>query len=235
MKHFVSGRASILVLTAVFAVASFLLGKSFTSVFAKAGDFPKAYCHAAGQTGTIKFNYHYNKAWTAHFEDNGTPKAGHELDRYTFVGDKDCTFGSPTPTVSPTPSDCDGDCPTPTPEPETDACPNIEGFQDSVPDGYVVNENDECVPEQTGNDVCFNLEGIQTSVPDGYHQDTPGGACNTFSNPGPGESAAAPQGQVLGATTMAKTGAFDANAFLAIMGLGGAISGLGIKKIFKRA
>ncbi len=47
--------------------------------------------------------------------------------------------------------------------PPTDLCPNIEGDQAEVPQGYAINSDGQCVP-----DVCPNLDGIQSSLPDGY-------------------------------------------------------------------
>ncbi|KKQ92428.1 MAG: hypothetical protein UU16_C0006G0026 [Candidatus Woesebacteria bacterium GW2011_GWA2_40_7] len=247
MTKFNSGKASILALTSAFAVAAFFLGKSFTLILASpAGDVPKAYCHAAGLTGTTHFNYHYNKAWTAHFYDNGSPKAGHEDDFYTLIGDRDCD-GQVDSTPTPTPTDCDGDCPTATPEPTDDVCPNIEGVQDSVPEGYFVNNDDNCVegeeptpePTPTPNpDVCANIDGVQTGVPSGLHMDAGNVNCVSFSDSNPPEVPYTPQGQVLGASTMAGTGSFAENLYMGIMGVGAILTLKGaknFKKAFKKA
>jgi len=217
-------RKYIYVAAAVFAV---LLGKSVTSVFAiPAGDVPKAYCHAAGQTGTTHFNYHFNKAWTAHFLDNGDPRAGHESDFYTTVGDKDCDRQvDPTPTPEP----CIEECQSPSPEPEPeqdDACLNLEDFQESVPEGYIVDREDNCVPEPTPTPLACS--GTQ-------HLDASGKNCVDYQLGGPGPSTETGGGQVLGATTMAKTGSFAENLYLAIMTLGGLFTFKGLKKSFKKA
>ncbi|QQG41415.1 MAG: hypothetical protein HYV90_04640 [Candidatus Woesebacteria bacterium] len=269
MTKFNSGKASVLALTSVFVVATFLLGKSLTSVFARAGDVPKAYCHAAGREETDHFNYHYNRAWTSHFYNNGTPKAGHEDDFYTVVGDRNCdgqADSSPTPTPTPTPTatprECEEDedeCSTPTPEPTatpeiTDACPNIEGIQDSIPEGYFLNSDDNCVegeePTPTPDaDVCDNLDGVQTGLPEGMHFDAAGVNCVNFGQSGPAPrndegtggqvlGASTVRGQVLGASTMAKTGSFEESLYIAIMGVGAIITTLGaknLKKAFKAA
>jgi hypothetical protein len=224
MNKFNAGKASILALTTVFAVAVFLLGKSYSLVFAvPAGDVAKAYCHAAGQEGTTHFNYHFNKAWTAHFLDNGAPKAGHEDDFYTVVGDKNCD-GQPDSTPSPTPSDCEGPCPTASPEPEDDACPNLDGFQENVPEGYIVDNEDNCVPEPTPTPLVCSGD---------QHLDAAGLNCVSFELGGPPAGGNGPQGQVLGATTMASTGSFTENLNLAIMLLGGTLSAFGIKNLKK--
>lgn len=57
------------------------------------------------------------------------------------------------------------------PPPPTDVCPNIEGVQEFVPDGYH-EDNGECAPDVIPpTDVCPNIEGTQEVVPDGYHLD----------------------------------------------------------------
>ncbi len=60
----------------------------------------------------------------------------------------------------------------------------------------------------------------------------------SFQYGGPESSSGTTGGQVLGASTMAGTGTFTENLYLAIMTLGGTISAFGIKsfkKAFKRA
>lgn len=53
------------------------------------------------------------------------------------------------------------------PEP-VDVCPNIEGLQDTVPEGYIVNDAGACAPAGQETDVCPNLPGDQSVIPDGY-------------------------------------------------------------------
>jgi uncharacterized repeat protein (TIGR01451 family) len=79
-------------------------------------------CHAAGQADTTKFvtltlseNAVFGNG--GHFYNDGTPRAGHELDYF-------------------------GPCVTP---PGDDVCPNIDGVQHSVPDGMVKDEHGNCV------------------------------------------------------------------------------------------
>jgi hypothetical protein len=43
-----------------------------------------------------------------------------------------------------------------------DVCPNLDGFQQEMPDGYELVDG-ECLP-----DVCPNLDGFQQEMPDGY-------------------------------------------------------------------
>ena len=61
-----------------------------------------------------------------------------------------------------------GSCDMPAPPP--DACPNIEGEQASVPDGFVIDESGNCVEDTSAPavDACPNIEGDQASVPDGF-------------------------------------------------------------------
>ena len=53
--------------------------------------------------------------------------------------------------------------------PPVDLCPNIEGDQQDIPDGYQLVDG-QCMPiPPPPTDVCSNLDGIQESVPAGYH------------------------------------------------------------------
>ena len=105
-------------------------------------------CHVAGLasdpanyiTLTLPYNAVYGKnGESGHFNENGTTKAGHEQD----------TLGPCSP-------------------PQTDLCPNLEGVQSEVPEGYTRNENGRCVPTSPQTDLCLNLEGVQSEVPEGY-------------------------------------------------------------------
>jgi uncharacterized repeat protein (TIGR01451 family) len=55
-------------------------------------------------------------------------------------------------------------CPPPAPD---DVCPNIDGVQESVPQGMIKDGQGNCVPPPPA-DVCPNLDGVQEHVPDGY-------------------------------------------------------------------
>lgn len=57
-----------------------------------------------------------------------------------------------------------------------DVCPNLEGNQSEIPDGYHMGEDENgrpaCVQDEEPpppTDVCPNLEGNQSEVPAGYH------------------------------------------------------------------
>ena len=62
-----------------------------------------------------------------------------------------------------------------------DVCDNLEGVQESVPEGYTLEEG-VCtqIPEEP-TDVCENLEGIQESVPEGYELNE--GQCTEIEEP----------------------------------------------------
>lgn len=51
----------------------------------------------------------------------------------------------------------------------TDACPNVEEFQDQVPEDFLLDDNGNCQV-----DSCINIDGLQLSVPDGYDSDDSG-------------------------------------------------------------
>lgn len=58
-----------------------------------------------------------------------------------------------------------------------DYCPNLSGNQSSVPAGYTVDAQGDCVKiitPPTPTDVCPNISGNQSSIPTGYHADNQG-------------------------------------------------------------
>lgn len=107
-------------------------------------------CHVAGLASDPANYITLTLPWVAvygeagHFFENGTPRAGHEQDTL-------------------------GEC---NPPPPTDVCPNLEGNQSELPDGYHFAEDENgrtiCVQNPPPEDVCPNLEGNQQEVPDGY-------------------------------------------------------------------
>lgn len=50
-----------------------------------------------------------------------------------------------------------------------DICTNIVGTQQTMPSGYLADENGNCQP-----DSCINIAGLQISVPEGYDSDSSG-------------------------------------------------------------
>jgi hypothetical protein len=146
--------------------------------------------------------------------------------------------------------------------PVVDVCQNLDGDQATLPDGMQVDEKGFCscrdgyhevnpeglrvvfdglpsftcvADEPTPDpDVCKNIDGVQTGVPDGMHLDAAGINCVNFTPAGPPENPSnPPQGQILGTSTMAGTGSFAENLYLAIMTLGGIITTVGVKNYRK--
>ena len=49
--------------------------------------------------------------------------------------------------------------------PPVDACPNLDGIQDTVPAHMTLDPHGNCIHEPTHHDACPNLDGIQDTVP----------------------------------------------------------------------
>ena len=104
------------------------------------------FCHVAGReedpANTVTLTLPYNAVFghAGHFNEDGTPKAGHEQDHL-------------------------GPCQAP--PPPTDVCPNIGGNQADVPEGMVKDEQGNCVTSPPPADVCPNIDGNQATVPTG--------------------------------------------------------------------
>jgi len=56
----------------------------------------------------------------------------------------------------------------------TDECPNLEGVQATVPDGYLKDREGSCL-----RDLCTNIEGLQTSIPEGYQDNNEDYICES--------------------------------------------------------
>ncbi|MDQ3881104.1 MAG: thioester domain-containing protein [Chloroflexota bacterium] len=67
--------------------------------------------------------------------------------------------------------------------PVADACPNLGGYQASVPEDMVKNADGDCVPPED-SDVCPNLAGPQPSVPNGMVKDSDGACVSGTSTQG---------------------------------------------------
>lgn len=64
-----------------------------------------------------------------------------------------------------------------------DACPNIAGYQSSVPAGMLVDGSGNCyTPTPPPTDLCNNLSGTQATIPSGYYRDSAG---NCYVQPPP--------------------------------------------------
>ncbi len=98
-------------------------GSASVSLLESKPDFV-TFCHVAGRaedpantvTLTLPFNAVFGQG--GHFNEDGTPQAGHEQDHL-------------------------GACETP--PPPTDVCPNLDGDQAEIPEGMVKDEKDNCV------------------------------------------------------------------------------------------
>lgn len=179
----------------------------------------KAYCHK--NEGASGFTYHFNKAWIEHVRNNGTPQSGHELDFLTFEGDRDCTGQEDTEK---------------TPVCADDSFDNYGGE-----DGKFDTET-----ETADNTLCVNDEDPKpTPTPEPTpttpscsseeHLDASGKNCVTYSVPGSDSGTGGAQiGQVLGASTMAATGAVSDALFNSIFTLGSLLTSFGIMKDGKK-
>ena len=60
-----------------------------------------------------------------------------------------------------------------------DVCDNLEGIQETLPEGFHIDESGDCIADVSEEpvDVCPNLEGEQDQVPEGYQVDEEGN-CN---------------------------------------------------------
>lgn len=113
-------------------------------------------------------------------------------------------------------------------DPTGGICPQVA----STPDPSGDPETSTPTPEPTVYDVCANIDGVQTSVPDGLHLDASGRNCVAYQLGGPptggnsggavlGSSSVSDPGQVLGASTTAKTGMAEdvIGSLLVVVGL----------------
>src|SRR3990167_6278567 len=119
-------------LSIVLGLAIFIAFVFLKSLASAVGASPrvekKAYCHATSSE-IHPYNYLFNRAWVQHFRNNGTPKAGHELDFFTLEGDRDCDREvdvEPTPTPIIDECDQDDDCISPIPTASPSATPTPE-------------------------------------------------------------------------------------------------------------
>jgi len=237
-NKFISGKASILVLAAVLAVSAFLIGKSLTKVSAFT-TVPS--CVSTGaqcgtdngtQPGTVYTDFIGNCPAGYHYQNDGnwdqrchrntdTPHDGnvppeHQAptetscpETYTKSGSDENTVCSKIAQVACHTGIIQHDsC-----EVTIDVCSNLDGNQETLPDGMQVNSDHFCsckdgyhevnseglkvsfdglanftcvadVPVQDP-DVCTNIDGIQTSVPDGMHINSTGHECENWGQSGP--------------------------------------------------
>jgi len=157
----------------------------------------------------------------------------------------DHTVFSPTPTPTPTPtkSSCDDhDCnhdhgkddncpkksptPTPTPTPTKNPCEDFSRDHDSHDDKRCASPSPSPSPSASPS-----ATPAPTSTPGFTNDGGDGLGCAVHDCSG--NYVAPPQGQVLGASTMAKTGSFEEVFYQAIMGIGATLSTFGLKGLKK--
>jgi len=140
-------------LSAGAVMVAFAMFSLFPQTIYAQGSVSITVCHATGNGGYVPVPVSIHSVDDANGLNGHGNHSGDSWPSFTFDG---VTY----------PGQGSGSCQT-TPPPE-DVCPNLEGTQSEVPEGYILDDG-ECVeepPEET--DVCPNLEGIQSEVPDGY-------------------------------------------------------------------
>lgn len=246
MSKFNAGKASLFAITAVFAVSAFFLGKSLVTPVSADRPETVTICHAtasnvnpynvqhpAKSSDVSGHDGHNGPVWFDGIQgDWGDIIPPFDYNGGSYLGKNWTTEGQ---------GFYNNDCNAPDSDEEpvwgcTDSQANNFDFQATDDDGSCTYDEPTTAPTATPNgDVCLNLDGIQTSVPEGLHlSGAYNNQCVSFSQPGVPTPPPA-TGQVLGATTMAKTGSFDEALYLAIMGLGATLTAIGTKKAFKKA
>jgi hypothetical protein len=277
MSKFNAGKASVLALTAVAVLASFLLGKSLTSVRADEDEghgrpTPTPVDNCNYVCPSIAFSWDTQEVDVAeHYiyaDKVGSPSKCPEGYQNNPGGEPkacrqkvDATYTTTTHSVnvqydkSSDPNKCHR--PSDSTLMETygmnsdaknhfkDDNPEHLGAVPVAPEGYYLNDEGQCLPNPViadDGDVCHNIDGVQYTIPEGQHLDATGQNCVNFSGSGPaprndegvgGAVLGASTGQVLGASTMAGTGAFDETLYSAIMSIGATLSAFGLKGLKK--
>lgn len=237
-----AGKTSILALTTVFAVASFLLGRSISSVSAAKDKVTICHATASSSNPYVTETVDLSSLGDGHGNhgvnpgDIIPPTAGTDFpngNNWDATGqgifNNGCNVPNPSPTATPV---CTDDCPTPPPQFHSVcnkdlSCELVEGAGTNS----CVTDKD-CSQEGTPTPTP-TPKGTPLSCGGDQHLNAGGTECVSFSQAGAPPGGGSPQGQVLGASTMAGTGSFASTAYLAIMALGGTISAFGIKKFAK--
>lgn len=256
MVKFNTDKVSILVLTVVFALLAFFVGRSPLSSAVAAGNTVPAH-HFIGsdntcKNGNVNENAIGNGEWFAGYcpestTPASTPNEGNTVLAHHFIGgDNHCEEGYVNENAVGNGEWIAGACPADEGG-QVNGCTDPEALnfnEDATNDdgSCRYSEDESPSPQATPDpDVCTNIDGVQLGVPDGMHINATGHECVNFQFGGPqsgGTSGgqvlgASTQGQVLGASTMAKTGSFEENLYMAIMGLGAIITIAGAKNFKK--
>ena len=222
-----------LVTLSVFVMSAFLMLATRNFVQAVSNNAKVTICHATSSvTNPYTTNVVSENAIGGHFNNPGSPKAGHELDLYV-QGEVDCPVGTnptatPTnvPTATPTtPVQCDGECyPNPTATPTVTPTPTQGNVDEgNIYDPCVLNRCPSATPTATPT---ATLTPTSTPAPTSSQGGT-GGSSDGGSNNNSSSSSSSNNGSVQGATTtLAATGVFE-DMFMNLVGLAGvALSGL---------
>lgn len=275
-KSLNAGKVSILVLTAVFTVVSFLFIKSLTLVFASTSTGGPSVSYSCVGSQTYR--------WKTDNESSATIPGGYNILSVYVKAGQNCIAVYPTNTLSscytavvsgdhvtvtltgtespdcqaishlegtydpstPTPTPSRTPTPTPTPSATPTASPTATPTPTATATATVNPTIDPCIDRvcETSSPTPTPTE-IPTPTPlvctGDTHPDAAGKNCVSFQYGGPSNGGGtsgqvlgtSTTPQVLGASTMAGTGTFTENLYLAIMTLGGTISAFGIKSLKK--
>ncbi len=217
-----TGKTTILTLVATLVAAGVLLSYSYNTI--SAGNDKITICHASGLTGTTKFEtlnldnnavYANSQGNGGHFNEDGTPAAGHEDD---YFGECKTVSATPTPIMSPAPT-----C-TPTATP-ADLCTDPINDPDDCPlAASTPTASPSATPTASPIDNNNSINSGGDNGGDGL-----GCATHDCSNQNNSIEGTGTGGQVLGASTMAATGSYAETFYEAIMGVGGTLSAFGLK------
>ena len=206
-------------------------------------------CHAAGQAGTTQFvtltlPYVAVYGQAGHFNEDGTPQAGHEQDYLGACSEPSVTPTiTPTPSLSPTPTPTDSITPTITvsPTPKENQCPVGQEWDSGLHICIDCDGGGTC-EVVIGSSPTPTLSPTATPTPtQGQTQSSSDNNSSSSNGQVQGVSTSSEKkGEVLGTTTLAGTGAFQASLATAgqLIGFLLATSGImmyGRKKFFKKS
>ena len=180
--------------------------------------------------------------------NNFNPNPGGNIKEVRVTVSKVCFTPTPKvtirPTIKPTNPGCDNETPSPTPVITATPTSTVTPYSTSTPTSTPYDPCEgECSPTPTSTpqptilDICQNIDGIQTSIPDGKHLDSTNLNCVEFSPSNSQETKSESsqssneiKPQVLGVSTMAKTGSFEESLYYSIFSLGSLLTSVGIMK-----
>lgn len=226
-----------LVTLSVFVMSVFFMLATRNFVQAVNNNGKVTICHATSSTtNPYTQNIVSENAIGGHFENPGTPKAGHELD-LLFQGEVACPGGTnPTPTPT-THVECDGECypsPTATPTATPTVAPTGTDDNGNIYDPCVLHRCPSATPTATPT---ATVTPTNTPAPTSSQTGTGGNSdSGSSSSSSSNSSSSNNNGSVQGATTtLAATGVFE-DMFMNMVGLAGvALSGLSAMMYVKKS